>query len=103
VSRLATKAVCTTAGINAAKRGAEELIWGCFSLSLEYFVPAQPAMCTPVVATASPKLQLSEPPRNSRGNPRIRGEFKLTLALLVGVWLFIAGFVLVALWLKWRL
>jgi hypothetical protein len=34
---------------------------------------------------------------------RIRGEFKLTLGLLFGVWLFIAGFVLVAVWLKWRL
>jgi hypothetical protein len=34
---------------------------------------------------------------------RIRVEYKLALALLIGVWLFIGGFVVLALWLEWRL
>ena len=93
-------------GLLPPKRGAEELIWGCSQ-------PLSP-MLEPCGATGKARPRTGESSSKSSGLGalctgtagqirRIRGEFKLTLGLLVGVWLFIAGFVLVALWLKWRL
>jgi hypothetical protein len=59
----------------------------------------------PARACGSPiKSSALGPSAGTAGEIRsIRGEFKLTFALLLGVWLFIAGFVLLALLLNWRL
>jgi len=92
-------------GLMPPKRGAEELIWGCSQpLSRIFQGSSATGNVHPSSGKSFAKASTLGASSGTAGEiRRIRGEFKLTLALLVGVWLFIAGFVLVALWLKWRL
>jgi len=92
-------------GLLPPQRGAEESVWGCSQPLSRKFegrgardnVPAR------TCGSSAKSSALGSAGGTAREIRRIRGEFKLTFTLLVGVWLFIAGFVLLALWLKWRL
>jgi hypothetical protein len=92
-------------GLLPPKRGAEESIWGCSQpLSRMFERRGARENVRARTSKSSTKSSALGPSTGTAGEiRRVRGEFKLTLALLVGVWLFIAAFVLLALWLKWRL